>query len=76
MKMLSVPSVTMNGGRLSRVTRAPLRHPASSADRDADQQGEDAGHAVVRREVGHDSIDRMQIAPTDRSMPAVRMTSV
>ena len=77
MKMLSVPSVTMNGGRFSRVTSAPLMDPASGADRNADQQRQDARHAVVGREVGHhEHRDRMAIAPTDRSMPAVKMTSV
>ena len=51
--MLSVPRVTMNGGSLIRVTSSPLRQLAGQGNRGPDQQGEQAGHAAVERELGH-----------------------
>ena len=52
-KMLSVPSVTMNGGSLSRVTSKPLRAPIAVPQTQPDQQRQHAGHAQLGREVGH-----------------------
>ena len=41
-----------------------------------DEQGEDARHAAVLGQVAMTIIDSTMMAPTDRSMPAVRMTRV
>ena len=53
-KMLSVPSVTMNGGRFSRVTRTPLSKPIAVPQHEADEQRERAGQPGVRRELRHE----------------------
>ena len=53
-KMLSVASVTMNGGSLSRVTSRPLIAPIASAAQEADDQREAAGQPGLRGQVGHD----------------------
>ena len=76
-KMLKVPSVTMNGGSLSRVTRSPLSEPAGDPDRDPDQQGQHAGYTVVCGQVGHHQHgqDADRARPTGRC-PAVRMIKV
>ena len=75
--MLNVPSVTMNGGSLSRVTSRPLMAPIAVPTAEAEQQREQPRQpgswpslAITIDE------ERTVIAPTDRSMPAVRMTSV
>ena len=76
MKMLSVPSVTMNGGSRSRVTSAPLSRPhavptpkpMSSASRPGTPWSADSLAITID--------ESTMIAPTDRSMPAVRMISV
>ena len=75
-KMLSVPSVTMNGGSLSRVTSRPLIAPIASAAQEADEQREAAGQPCLRGQVGHDDRGEDGDRAVDRSMPAVRMTSV
>ena len=74
--MLSVPSVTMNGGIFSRVTSVPLSQPKTAPNQEAERKGEDRRHAVetARRPITTDEMTMM--TPTERSMPAVRMTSV
>src|SRR5919112_1773690 len=75
-KTLSVPSVTMNGGRLIRVTRKPLSRPAPSPRSTPMTSAGTAGTPFSAAIVAISMVDRIVIAPTDRSMPAVRMMSV
>ncbi len=44
----------MNGGSLSRVTSRPLSSPPAAPTATPMSNASDAGHAVVRREAGHD----------------------
>ena len=74
--MLSVPRVTMNGGICMRVTSTPLSQPNTSP------QMRPRGNAIrtgtpsttASRPITTDEMT--MITPTERSMPAVRMTSV
>ena len=76
-KTLSVPSVTMNGGSPIRVTSTPLSSAGGDPDGDPDQQREEPGHArCPRASLAITIIARIVTAPTDRSMPAVRMIRV
>ena len=75
-KMLSVPRVTMNGGRLSRVTRTPLRNPAAVPTAMPISRARKPGTPFSAASLAITNIDRIEIAPTARSMPAVRMISV
>ena len=76
-KTFSVPSVTMNGGSRSRVTSSAVDAAAGRADGEAEQQGEQARAGPGRPPSLAITIeDRTMIAPTERSMPAVRMISV
>ena len=72
----SVPSVTMNGGICIRVTSTPLRQPKNAPQSEAERKGEDVGTPSItaRRPITTDEITMM--TPIDRSMPAVRITSV
>ena len=74
--MLSVPSVTMKGGICSRVTSAPLSQPKKSPQRRPSGKAIRTGtpSTTARRPITTDEIT--MITPTERSMPAVRMTSV
>lgn len=66
----------MNGGRLSLVTSSPLSRPASVASATPMSSASGPGIAPSMASVAMTIIDSTQIAPTDRSMPAVRMMSV
>ena len=76
MKMLKVPSVTMNGGSLSRVTNAPLMAPATAPARMPSARAKIPGIPFFTAKLAISSDERIAMAPTDRSMPAVRMTNV
>ena len=76
MNTLSVPSVTMNGGRLRRVTSTPLRKPAPTPTSTPSRRAGTAGTPFSDASFAITIMDRIAIAPTDRSMPAVRMISV
>ena len=84
------PSVTTNGGTLSRVMAIPCTKPAEHADRDRRERGEvpavargvlpladgeAVGQAALRNR-RRDEPGQASSEPTDRSMPAVRMTKV
>ena len=76
-KMLSVPSVTMNGGSLIRVTRKPLTAPIAVPQAKPSSSASEPGHAERRwRSLAIRIDENTAIAPTDRSMPAVRMIRV
>ena len=51
--MLSVPSVTMNGGICSRVTSAPFRKPQATPHSKPERKGDDSGNAVDDGEPAH-----------------------
>ena len=70
------PKVTMNGGRLSRVTKVPLRNPAKTPQAIPISRASTPGTPLLAARLAMTNEDKMAIAPTDRSMPAVRMTSV
>ena len=76
--MLQVPSVTMKGGRRSRVTRMPLIAAAEHADQQAAAaKAIGTGTPMMDGEAcPSPPSDRTMMAPTDRSMPAVRMIRV
>ena len=75
-KMLSVASVTMNGGSLSRVTSSPLIDPIARPHRKPTISARPPGSpAFVVRLAMMTEVNTV-IAPVDRSMPAVRITSV
>jgi hypothetical protein len=74
--MLSVPRVTMNGGIFSRVTSEPLRKPKATPHSNPSGNATAIGtpSMTARRPITTEEITMM--TPTDRSMPAVRITSV
>ncbi len=76
MKIDSVPSVTMKGGSFSRVTSRPLTAPAAVPTTIPIRIATGPGIPLSALSLALSSIARMEIAPTDRSMPAVRMISV
>ena len=51
--MLNVPSVTMNGGSLTRVTSRPLSRPNSVVTPMPHEDGQRRGQAEVGRDLGH-----------------------
>ena len=68
--MLSVPSVTMNGGSFSRVTSRPLRSPVARPTTQAEQQARARpGTWFVDAVCAITSPARVVAAPTERSMP-------
>ena len=75
-KMLSVPSVTMNGGSLSRVTSRPLIAPIARPHRKPTISARAPGSPAFVARLAMRIEEKTAIAPADRSMPAVRMTSV
>ncbi len=75
-KIDSVPRVTMNGGRLTLVTRMPLRNPAATARAMPISRASSPFMPLSAASVAMIIMARMVIAPTDRSMPAVRMIRV
>ena len=74
--MLSVPSVTMNGGICNRVTSAPLRKPKATPHSSPSGKAKTIGtpSMTASRPITTDEIT--MITPTERSMPAVRITNV
>ena len=66
----------MNGGRLIRVTSRPLSAPAPVASRTPMARARMPGMPSSWARVAMTIIDSTMIAPTERSMPAVRMTRV
>jgi len=74
--MLSVPSVTMNGGRLILVTSRPLIQPAMRPKTTPMTSARNPGTPLFAASDAMIIVDRIAIAPTDRSIPAVRMTRV
>ena len=74
--MLSVPSVTMNGGRFSRVTSRPLRNPQAVPTAMPMSRARPPGTPLLAARLAITSIARMAVAPTARSMPAVKMIKV
>ncbi len=74
--MLQVPSVTMNGGSLILVTRKPLTKPQAvpTASPIGNAISTGTPSSTASRPMMTD--DSTMIAPTERSTPAVRMTSV
>ena len=69
MKMLKVPSVTMNGGRLSRVTSVPLMAPATAPARIPSSNAKIPGMPFVHGEVGHQQRRKDRDGP-DRQVDA------
>src|SRR5262245_61961353 len=70
----SMPSVTMNGGRLAYETSAPFTRPAATASTMPPRIATGMGTPWMSNSaVAHP--DRPSTDPTDRSMPAVRITS-
>ena len=74
--MLQVPSVTMNGGRRRRVTRTPLIRPQARPVSRPSRKAIGTGTPATTASLPITTEDRTMIAPTDRSMPAVRMIRV
>ena len=66
----------MNGGRLSRVTSVPLIAPASSPAATPISRARKPGTPLFAARFAMISEERMAMAPTDKSMPAVKMTKV
>jgi hypothetical protein len=73
--MLKVPSVTMNGGSLMRVTSSPFQ-AEQPPSRDAAQDGQRRRQPGRRRTLVMTMLPSAMTMPQDRSMPAVRMISV
>ena len=69
-KMLQVPSVTMNGGSRSRVTRTPLTKPQSEAGEEAEREGDVDRHAVDRPPSWPMTIERQDHDGADREVDA------
>jgi hypothetical protein len=76
MKMFSVPSVTMNGGSRNLVTRKPFIAPAASPTTSPRRSASGAGAPLPVASCATTMEARIMTAPTERSMPAVRMMSV
>src|SRR2546430_677473 len=72
--MPSMPSVTMNGGRLAYATRAPLTSPAATATASPARIASGIG-TPWKSSSAATQPDSPSTDPTDRSIPAVRMTS-
>ncbi len=75
-KMLSVPNVTMKGGSFSRVTRIPLRKPVAIPTTRPSSRLSTAGTWLVDAVWAMTRPASVAAAPTERSMPPVRMISV
>ncbi len=75
-KTFQVPSVTMKGGSRNRVTMTPLTTPHAAPAARPDRRASAGGQpeSTPSRPITTD--DSTMIAPTDRSIPAVRMISV
>jgi hypothetical protein len=75
-KMVRVPSVTMNGGSLIRVTRNPLRAPIAVPQANPSTSASTPGIPNLVQKLAIRIDEKTAIAPTDRSIPAVRMIKV
>src|SRR5215813_9677325 len=73
-KMLQLPSVTMNGGNLSRVTSSPLIDPQTTPTTNPAMKAIGSGSPNWIANLPITTEERTMIAPTERSMPAVRTT--
>ena len=74
--MLKVPSVTMNGGSLMRVTSRPLSSPNSAVTAMPHRMASGAGRPRSAANLVITMLPSAITMPHDRSMPAVRMISV
>ena len=74
--MLSVPSVTMKGGSLIRVTSRPLTRPNSAVTPMPHRIASGAGSPSSTASLVITMPPSAMTMPHDRSMPAVRMISV
>ena len=69
--MLNVPNVTMNGGRFNRVTKMPFRKPAAVPKAMPISSAKIPGTPFSAASLAITNMDKIEIAPTARSMPAV-----
>jgi len=69
-----LPSVTMMEGRRVLAVRKPLTNPASAPTQTPSSTA--SGVGICSEKYTPHTPDRATIAPTDRSMPPVRMTNV
>ena len=74
--MFSVPSVTMKGGRRILVTSPPLRAPKAAHTASPSRIARNGLRPETTASLAITTAPRAMTAPSERSMPAVRMTSV
>src|SRR6266496_2475340 len=74
--MFSVPRVTMNGGRLMVVTRPPFSRPKPAQRSRPSRIARNGFSPELTASLVIAMLPSAMTAPLDRSMPAVRMTSV
>ncbi len=72
----SVPSVTMKGGIFSRVTSAPLSQPKKAPHSSPSGKATIIGRPSMTPSRPITTEEMTMMTPIERSMPAVRMTSV
>ncbi len=75
-KMLNVPNVTMNGGRFNFVTKMPFRKPAAVPKAMPISRAKIPGTPFSAASLAITNMDKIEIAPTARSMPAVNTIKV
>ena len=73
---MSIPSVTMNGGRDIRVTSSPLASPNPAQTRMPMRIARAGGTLPPTASLVITIVPNAMIAPLDRSIPAVRMINV
>ena len=66
----------MNGGRLSRVTSKPFTRPHNVPNTTPSSSAKKPGTPLLAARLAMNNMDRIEIAPTDRSMPAVNTINV
>ena len=66
----------MNGGRLSRVTKMPLRNPAAVPKAMPISSAKNPGTPFSAANLAITNMDKIEIAPTARSIPAVNTINV
>ena len=74
--MLNVPSVAMNGGSPIRVTSSPLSRPHKVPKATPNSRASKAGTPLLTARLDITSMDKMEMAPTERSIPAVSTINV
>ena len=74
--MFSVPSVTMNGGSRTPVTSPPVKTPKPTQVRMPSRSAGSAGTPLSTASFVMITCPSAMTVPTERSMPAVRITSV